>query len=220
MFPIHKRAIKHLRSALYFFPFKSNRNRGEHIPVCWSVRFLFLLCLHIRQQNLSRALSFPVVKLLRIGLLLIRSWLTSGGELLLQVGDLEWFQIKMSIDRLEEERGLKDMRFICFQPRKMWFPMYPCAHGSDEKYHPRWRRSTAPPIKALSVKKSIELIFAQLDIFGLLLPWANSCQELPKVAKNWKELWRVYQQVDKIPSSCPNLPTNNGILKTPDGAVK
>ena len=77
--------------------------------------------------------------------------------------------------------------------------MYPCAHGSDEKYHPRWRRSTAPPIKALSVKKSIELIFAQLDIFGLLLPWANSCQELLKVAKKWKELWIVYRQFAKIP---------------------
>ena len=95
--------------------------------------------------------------------------------------------------------------------------MYPCAHGSDEKYHPRWRRSTAPPIKALSVKKSIELIFAQLDIFGLLLPWANSCQELLKVAKNWKELWIVYQQFAKIPISCPNLRTDNGILITQAG---
>ena len=122
MFPIHKRAIKHLRSALSFFPFKSNRIRGELIPVCSSVRFLFLLCLHIRQQNLSRALSFPVVKLLRIGLLLIRSWLTSGGELLLQVGDLEWFQIKMKIDRLEEERDLKDMSFICFSTKKNVIP--------------------------------------------------------------------------------------------------
>ena len=82
--------------------------------------------------------------------------------------------------------------------------MYPCAHGCDEKHHPRWRRSTAPPIKALSVKKSIEFSFVQLDMIGLLLPWANSCQELLKVAKKWKELWIVYQQFAKIPISCPN----------------
>ena len=76
--------------------------------------------LHIRQQHLSSSLSFPIVELsrIRISLILRSSWLTSSGEHLLQGGDLEWFQIKMSIDRLEEERDVKGMSFICFSTKK------------------------------------------------------------------------------------------------------